>query len=845
MTHITLAAILAIFTLFPLLTSVMTRVRPSVEVQNHRLIKGFRWLGLSLDIIVPAGGNVQAAIDLSQCNDSIFNKASNSYLGNLRLRNKGCELTVDPITITTEGFSVPANRRVVPADDSSMARILAPGTNGMPVIESDAGAGGYKLIGLYLSVNYGSDPNKKYHSTELIKFHNGNDANPAYGQWLAHDIMIDRCHLAGKFGDARFALSLHGKNLSVRNSRIDEFATASGADSAGLWTANGPGPITLENNYISAGMWNIFAGGADSDSPNRGKVTSASVSEVTLSNLEGELPKVGDLIAFYTRPPGGESTWQPNTPYPLGTLQFHHTNWTREAQKPPLLFHVVQGGVSGNTEPNWSALNEYDNKTTVDGSVTWKLFNGDWQVGEVTKIASTQTGITVSIAPKGPTGIFLPPIVGSTAKWNGYSPSIISRRNHYVRPSHWANFNAPNKGMVQIKNSSNSLFEGDFWDVEPGNSPNEEFNRNHRPGLFNLTPGNQSYSAPWSTARNITFRYSRARNVESVFNWALSDYVKTNLPGGNITAHDNLFQDVWHGFLVQCNGGFNVAVKRNTVINQSEQPIKLFGDKINGLVYEDNIVGWYQGPFLEFGDKFLQNVTGASSEKNNVFVDVNNRTAEGYPPTFYFPNSLVARTWAELKLQADGRLASDSPFKGRGTDGKDPGADISLIEAAIGGTPSAPSPTPTPSATSTPTPTPTSTPTPSPSVTPTPIGSRSIEGYLKVNEQYFQQVAVVTVTHANAATQSFTTQPGGHFFFSSVLIGSVITASGSGYTFGPVTVDSSPYFILHGVPVPGPSPSVAPTPTPSPTATPTPVPSPSPSPRCVRFNRQGKCTKWL
>ena len=224
------------------------------------------------------------------------------------------------------------------------------------------------------------------------------------------------------------------------------------------------------------------------------------------------------------------------------------------------------------------------------------------------------------------------------------------------------------------------------------------------PGLFALTPGNQGYSAPWSTARNITFRYNRVRHIESVFNWSLNDYTKTSTPGGNNVAHDNLFEDVLHGFVVQVNGGFNVAIKHNTVINQSEQPIKLFGSKIDGLTFEDNIVGWHQGAFLEFGDRFLQNVTGASSERNNVFVDVYNRSAEGYPPTFYFPNSLTAMTWAAIRIQPDFRLAPDSPFKGRGTAGTDPGADIGMIEQVMAGLVVPPVPTPSPTPTPTPTP---------------------------------------------------------------------------------------------------------------------------------------------
>lgn len=711
-------------------------------------------------ITVPAGGNLQAAIDSALPGDTIVLTAGASYIGNFRLRKKAGASATSYITIRTSDMGgIPDEGvRVTTQHDGAMAKILSPG-NGLPVIEADAGAGFYRLIGLYISVNYGSDPNKQYGSSFLITIGNGNDSNPNYGAWLAHDITFDRCHVAGKFGDSRFAFSVPGERVTVINSLINEFAGPQGSDSAGFWFSNAGGHL-IENNLISAGMWNIFMGGADSDSPNRAKVVSGSSTQATLSDMEGTPPVVGDLVAFYIRPTGGESTWQPNTSYPLGTLQFHHSHWTREVGKPPLLFYTTQGGTSGTTEPDWNSLDEYHHQTTTDGTVVWRLFNGNWQVGKVTSVS----GATITFVPEGPTGIFLAPVVGSVAKWNGYSPSVTVRRNHFLRPATWANFNAPNKGMVQIKNGSNVLFEGNFFEVEQANVSND-----YRPGLIALTPGNQGYSAPWCTARNITIRYNRARHIKDVFNWSLNDYTKTGSLGGNNIAHDNLFEDVLNGFVL-VNTGFDVTLSHNTILNKSQKPLMLFGlPKVRNLNYKDNIVGWYEGPFLEFGNLFTSNVDGGQ-EAGNVFVDVNNRTGEGYPPTQYFPQSFVAMSWSAVKIQADGRLAADSPFKGKGTNGSDPGANIAMIEAVMGGTitPSptptptptqtpTPTPTPSPTATPTPTPTPTATPTPTPTPTPAPI---TVAVTSPANNSTFSLDATVTVnataTHRSGTVASVT-----------------------------------------------------------------------------------------
>ena len=645
-------------------------------------------------ISVPPGGDFQGALDAAGCGDTILLEAGASYVGNFRLRNKGCT-AASPVTVRPSNMSgLPGEgQRVSPAHDAAMAKVLTPG-NGYPLIEGDAGAGHYILIGLYLSADY----SQGHGSSFLIYLGNGNDSNPSYGQWLSHDITFDRCHVAGRFADSRFAFAVAGERLTVTNSYIDEFATPPGADSAAFWFANAGGH-RVENNYISAGMWNFYFGGADSDSPNRAVLSDATATSATFNSLEGSPPAVGDLVAFAIRRPSALE-WRPGTYYSVGQILYTGTRWNNS----PRLFLVEVAGTSGSSEPAWDTAEEYHQTHFQDGTVRWRYFHGDCMVGKVTAVYGNQ----VIYAAEGPTGIVLPPIEGSTAKWNGYSPSAVIRRNHIHRPAAWAAFNAPNKGMVQIKNGSDILFEGNFWD-----------SAEQRPDFIRLTPGNQGYSAPWSTARRITVRYNKVRHVESVFNWALYDYLKTNLMGRDITAEHNLFEDVQYGFLT-VTGGENLTVRHNTVIHASEKPLFLYGLKPRNFIYDDNIAGWYQGPFLEYGDRFVEdNTTGASSSRNNVFVDVYNRTDEGYPPSNYFgPTTLWVRTWAELRLQADGRLAADSPVKGRGTNGTDPGVDVDALLAALAGT--SPPPTPTPAPTPAPAPTPPPTPTPAPGPIPGP-----------------------------------------------------------------------------------------------------------------------------
>jgi len=61
----------------------------------------------------------------------------------------------------------------------------------------------------------------------------------------------------------------------------------------------------------------------------------------------------------------------------------------------------------------------------------------------------------------------------------------------------------------------------------------------------------------------------------------------------------------------------------------------------------------------------------------------------GYPADNFYP-----ATWAEVQLGTDYRLVPTSPYKGKGTDGKDPGCDMNALLAAQAGAPAPPDPVP-------------------------------------------------------------------------------------------------------------------------------------------------------
>lgn len=668
-------------------------------------------------ITVPAGGNLQAAIDSAQPGDTIVLTAGVSYIGNFRLKNKGT--STDYITIRTSNLAgIPGEGvRVDPSHDGAMARVLTPG-NGLPLIDADSGAGYYKLIGIYLGVNYGSDPTHQYHSSFLINLANGNNDNPNYGPWLAHHVTIDRCHVAGKFGDARFAVVFNGANLSLINSYVDEFANPQGEDSCGVWMGTGPGPYTIENNHISAGMWQIFIGGADFDSPNFGTVQSGTASTVTLSGIQGTSPSAGDLVAFNVREASPViKPWRANSAYAKGEIFYHHTPWTIANNKPPTMFYVAQAGTSGSLEPDWTNANE--NRPLQDGTVVWHFEVTGFQIGRVVSVQGT----TLTLEPAMPQGLVLPPIIGSKAKWNGVVPSdILIRRNHFFRPGAWAAQNAPNKGMFQFKAGRRVTIEGNYFESEI-----------QYPGLMGLTAGNQGGSAPWSTVSNITFRNNRVRHLGTITNFALVDtFGKTSTPGSDVDFHNNLLTEMGgpadneiSGFLL-LNNSNGVRVTHNTVINNGKVLVA-YGPAQTGFILKDNILTYNIYMNCELGEPHFEKCFPGSSVTGNAIATVPLDRRTEFPAGNYFPLTHTDVRFTNFGGQSvtDWTLRSDSPYKGKATDGKDVGVDIEALNAALGGQFSVvptPTPTPTPTATPTPTPTPVATPTPTPTpvATPTP-----------------------------------------------------------------------------------------------------------------------------
>ncbi|HEU4520947.1 MAG TPA: Ig-like domain-containing protein, partial [Thermoanaerobaculia bacterium] len=209
-------------------------------------------------INVPAGGNLQSAIDSAQPGDTVVLQAGATYSGTFTLGVKsGTGWVV--IRTSTPDSSLPApGNRITPAHASLLPKIVA--TNSAPAIQTAAGAHHYRLVGLEITVasavslNYG-----------LVTL--GTASQSSLSQ-VPSSIVLDRVYIHGHpNGDLLRGVAMNSASSAVIDSYISDVHFV-GADSQAICGWNGPGPFKIVNNFLAGAGENVMFGGSDPDITN-------------------------------------------------------------------------------------------------------------------------------------------------------------------------------------------------------------------------------------------------------------------------------------------------------------------------------------------------------------------------------------------------------------------------------------------------------------------------------------------------------------------------------------------------------------------------------------------------
>ena len=258
---------------------------------------------------------------------------------------------------------------------------------------------------------------------------------------------------------------------------------------------------------------------------------------------------------------------------------------------------------------------------------------------------------------------------------------ITITKNHLSKQLSWRGQSWNVKNLFELKNAQRVVVDGNLMEynwiaAQPGYAV-----------LF--TPRNQNGTAPWVVVRDVVFTNNLIRHTASGINLLGHDSNYPSQETNNIVIRNNVFEDVsaanWggNGRFLLINGGRDITVDHNTVIQDGYSAV--YGDTnptIN-FTLTNNIMPDYSwaimGNSASPGNGTIAVYFPNSTILNGIFA--------GAPPTNYPTGNFYPASMADVGFTnlAGGnyRLAPSSIYRLAGTDGKDVGADVDQLNAAL------------------------------------------------------------------------------------------------------------------------------------------------------------------
>lgn len=579
-------------------------------------------------VVVRAGDNLQAALDRAQPGDVLMLEAGATFVGNFVLPVKSGATYITVRSAATDDVLPGAGTRITPAYASLLPKLQS--TNTAPALRAAAGAHHWRLQFLEF-------PATQLGYNDILRVGEGSSAQTSLSQ-VPYEIDIDRVYVHGDplYGQKR-GIALNGRSVTIRNSYISDIK-AVGFDTQAIGGWNGPGPFTIENNFLQGAGENFILGGSDPPIPNlvsENVVVRYNYMSKPMSWRDPVIPAPASVGA--TAVPGAGAL--PPGTYPYRVI----------ARRP------VGGGTVGQSAPSTNATAAIPTGTSGSVTVTWT------PVANATEYRVygrgrfwTVNGTTFSdTGAGGSTGAV--PTVGDT--WQV-------------------------KNLFEIKNARHVLVEYNIFENNWDNA---------QPGYAILfTPRNQDGACPWCVVEDVTFQFNVVRNSPSGINLSGYDYPNPSAQTNDIRIRQNLFYG-----LTQVLGGAgwfmligdeprNIVVDHNTVDFDGTTALYAYGERsgaprqILGFQFTNNALRH---------NSFGINAAGYSSGTSAILG--------------YFPNGVVRGNWLQGGTASrypegnlfsgafgsafvnpavgDYRPSGTSVLLGAATDGTNIGANIFLL----------------------------------------------------------------------------------------------------------------------------------------------------------------------
>jgi hypothetical protein len=294
---------------------------------------------------------------------------------------------------------------------------------------------------------------------------------------------------------------------------------------------------------------------------------------------------------------------------------------------------------------------------------------------------------------------------------------IELRHNHMFKPMIWMKgqpgfVGGPGgnpfivKNHFELKNAQRVLFEGNILENTWGGFSQVGFS-------ILLTPKSQSSACPICQVTDVTIRYSTISHVGSGLQIAnaLSATGGAPLDGGRYSIHDLTVDDIGgaayfgSGIFAQVGTGFGAPMLHDVSIQHitAFPPTSLFimgnggdGQQMPNFTFANSIVKSGLYPVWSLGG--TTNCAAADiplTTLNSCFnpysfagnVVIGSKSQYIWPAGTFLPADTTPVQFVNYNLGNGGdyHLQSSSPYKNAGSDGKDLGADVDAILAAIAG----------------------------------------------------------------------------------------------------------------------------------------------------------------